>query len=853
MKQFDLSLGQWGPFNKEYLGVSHIADQDSGASFEVTLFPGLFRKRILVSHSVSDSGLKMWAANGALTHFVYRYELEWKDRVYCDADFAITDDKLCTITCHFVNHTELPQSVNMNLCASLQRPTIKDGAEFVKYQAFSRADHYIDAVEYSDIFCNSVLAVDGKYLGEMMMDGASGKGTVLGAQYFDKPEYWVKYMPHPTVTKGIGVRYQAKTPADIRMEVNGVTYSLHVEACQGFGYVVLPLEETKVSDVVLYPQGISVDALVLGENAVFEEIPHDFEPERTIEGNRMILQYPGIPHTYTLQWMEAPYNIRRFYCDDVGPLLEKTIHKHVNTVFTSGKSSENVYENIFSNPLYLEPGEEKELIFKVWVGEEIQAKPAAPLYAVTANSDGEKYLFSQNLMTTTTFLNVVYPIYTRRQFIRHNTPGRNWDSLYTWDSGFTGMGLAVMDYRRAFDCLYTYLTPVGDKHSPFIFHGSVVPTQMFLYKELIERYGEHREELASLYPMMRQYYQFFAQMDKGEKQMKSGLLKTWHIFYNSGGWDDYPPQHMLNHATQRGGEPADYHNTTPVITTAITVLIARIMKQAAQLFGYEEDIAGYDADIEKYSGLVQSLLWDDEAGYYSYMVHDEDGNPKEFLRYQDGSNYNQGMDGIYPYIAGISTDVQNRRMMDHVKNGMMTPIGVGVVDQRASYYTPYGYWNGSVWMPHQWILWKSLLDHGETELAWEIAQKALNLWARETDDTYSCFEHFMSANGRGAGFHQFSGLSTPVLMFFDAYYKPGSVTTGFMTMARNVRWNADKTEVSLDCRVLVQQVTVMIVMQEGREYHFTVNGQEAKIKKITAGGYEVTLAAGENHIHVQIR
>ena len=38
MKKFDLSLGKWGPYNKEYLGVCHVADAALGASFNVELF-----------------------------------------------------------------------------------------------------------------------------------------------------------------------------------------------------------------------------------------------------------------------------------------------------------------------------------------------------------------------------------------------------------------------------------------------------------------------------------------------------------------------------------------------------------------------------------------------------------------------------------------------------------------------------------------------------------------------------------------------------------------------------------------------------------------------------------------------
>jgi hypothetical protein len=57
---------------------------------------------------------------------------------------------------------------------------------------------------------------------------------------------------------------------------------------------------------------------------------------------------------------------------------------------------------------------------------------------------GESYRFSQERMAATVLTNVVYPVYTRRSFIRHYTPGKWWDCLYTWDSGFIGLGLLEM-------------------------------------------------------------------------------------------------------------------------------------------------------------------------------------------------------------------------------------------------------------------------------------------------------------------------------------------------------------------------------------------------------------------------
>ena len=86
--------------------------------------------------------------------------------------------------------------------------------------------------------------------------------------------------------------------------------------------------------------------------------------------------------------------------------------------------------------------------------------------------------------------NVVYPVYTRGQYIRHNTPGRWWDSLYTWDSGFIGMGLAQFSARRGFDCLNAYLTPPGDDEAAFIHHGSLVPARVLPVCRAAEQNGE---------------------------------------------------------------------------------------------------------------------------------------------------------------------------------------------------------------------------------------------------------------------------------------------------------------------------------------------------------------------------
>jgi hypothetical protein len=194
-----------------------------------------------------------------------------------------------------------------------------------------------------------------------------------------------------------------------------------------------------------------------------------------------------------------------------------------------------------------------------------------------------------------------------------------------------------------------------------------------------------------------------------------------------------------------------------------------------------------------------------------------------------GVNADMGMDGAFPYIAGITDEHRSARILDNIKNGMMTDIGVSVVDTRAPYYSNSGYWNGSVWMPHQWILWKALLDYGEYELANEIAEKALSLWEKDVSATYNCYEHFMIENGRGAGFHQFSGLSTPVLMWFESYYKPFSVSAGFRTIITEKK--TDGKNLSFSIQTDSAKASVIVCLKEDVDYTFECDADVIKINK----------------------
>ena len=860
-KDHDLTLGKWGPYNKQYFGACHIANEELGASFVLELFPAFYRRKIVSASTLIDGDVRMWGANVERTAFTYRYELEWKDKVYCDVTFNISEDKRVDVDCEFVNNAGTPESLNIFLAAGLEYPSKSFGAVNMGNKKISEAKIadgcvYIDSLDYSDIKCGIRLAQDGKYLGEEEADLATGKGTLLSASALTSAEHYVEYNACKVSADSLGIRYRAKNDVCMLLDIDGEKRSMQLAATEGYGYATLAFSERDVSliRISFLNKSADIDCLIVGKDATRAEFlpyKYSFEPtEKTVNGNSMTLKYRDSEYTYRIEWQNEPLMLRTLYTDDVGVMLHRSIHDHVNLERYDAKNPEGVYEIVRTNPIYLDAKSRKTISFSVFAlkdGEIAPERAEQIEYKSKPNRDGEVYAFSSDMMAYNVLLNVVYPIYTRHGYIRHSAPGRIWNCLYTWDSGMIGVGLSALDFKSAYENLKAYLTPVGDKHSPYIFHGSVVPTQLFLYQEVVNRYPEKKKELAELYPRVMQYYKFFSNLSEDPNQTKDGLLKTWHIFYNSGGWDDYPPQKYTRFRTAGSKEK---HNcmVTPVITTAIAVLIAKIMKGISGALGIFDNDVLFDRDIERYSKAIQDNLWDEEAGYYSYLEHDDDGNPIGFLRYEDGTNYNMGLDGAYPYIAGISNEHQSARLLENIKRGMMTEYGLGVVDTRAPYYTPYGYWNGSVWIPHQWILAKALLDRGEADFSVKIAKTALKVWRREVERTYLCFEHFMSSNGRGAGYHQFSGLSSPIINFYSELFVPGTVTVGFASTVKSAEWSADKTSLKLTLSSSSKDSKIIVCLKDECKYKFTVNGKDVRAKRVSDGAYIIPIGCGNAEI-----
>lgn len=886
----DLSLPAWGPYTKQYSGISHVPAKNNGVRFDLSVFPGYYRRRVDVPNVTFESGYHMWDARPDLSRYTIRHELEWKDRVYADISFAQAGPDASLIRAECCNDTDQPQNLVLHWMASLHLPSPSytnfevTGADISLPEGAAMAlacDH--QDLRFAVPRPRDGLAMDGLRRGEEPVKGfvkgygvGQGFGGKGGVGRFGQvipngkgDKVWYKLrLEKPLSAPCLVVRYlNAGDEAGLLTLPGGEELELPPCTQPSLARVELktPLD---AGEVMMELTGggkgePKLDCLVLCEAAEADQVKIEIRqpaprPEmELLEKERiLLLKYRDAEEYYGLVWQDCDWQLREIENDELDVFLRYTVQDHVNSVLRgNGKGH---FANLFIRPIPLQPGQHRcvygavcsaasrrqalercrQLANLDWAGrwQREDAETPAPLLP-----EGEKYQLGQRLMRTTLLTNVVYPVYTRGQYIRHNTPGRWWDCLYTWDSGMIGMGLATADLRRAYDCLNAYLTPEGDDEAAFIFHGSLVPTQFYLFGELLNRTGS-LELVKDCYPRLMQYYRFYTGQAGGSTtaNLGSGLLRPWDYFYNSGGWDDYPPQKGL-HAQRLEA------NCTPVVTTSHAIRCARLLAYTAGLLGKEEDKAQLLADAEGFTQALQEYAWDPQAGYFSYLLHDEQGKPQDFFRHESGENYNMGLDGASPLFAGACTPDQQQLLWQRLADPdrLWCPCGLSTVDQSAPYYSKEGYWNGAVWMPYQWFFFKAALDAGRGEFAWRIADTALELWRKETERSYHCFEHFMIQSGRGAGWHQFGGLSAPVTQWFASYYRPGTVTTGFDTYLRKAEFGPDNQSVRLELDVTRPGKTTLLLVLEGQGPWQAEASVPVEVNRRLSGCLELTLDAAE--------
>ena len=848
----DLSLPDWGPYGKRFFGISHLTDQVRGTRFDFTVMPGIYRRAVAFPDVLRPSGYLPWNVTPDLNAYSYRQQLDDAGLLVCEVTFVAVDAHTRLVASHFLNNSDLPVDCAAHLVASLVPNPVRQlepahGVEIIKPRLPSPRGLVYDAFfPYEERMDNTV---GGSAYRMPKGTRYRVQGTKTSPLTSNLPPLTLKPQGEeafPVPSQKLWLRAAPKG----RVTLSGDFGTITIEGDGNFHNYLITNDINNFNGFTA-DADLLVDCLAICETEPqFVSAPTETLPELTRGEQSMLLRYPGVATAYGARWSESETLVRRYAVDDFNHVLlyEDSVRQtHLSPEFFERGGSDCHIEAFFQ-PIRVEAHADRWLYALVADGTPEELPKCLDAFdfahAPELVREAETHFvtwpesplrFSQERMAAVLLSNVVYPTYFCGKNVRHHTPGRLWNSLYTWDSGFIGLGLLEIDTLRAVENLNAYLTTPGDPDNAFVHHGSPVPVQLYLLYELWNRTCD-RELLAYFYPRAKQMYDYLAGHDERStilKHSKEPAVCTWDYFYNSGGWDDYPPQHFV-HETHR-------LTAIPCVGTSHVIRCAKMLRTLAAILG--QDTTEYDSDIQKFAATLQTYAWDEASGYFGYVDHDSHGNPIGILRHSSGENFNRGLDGAMPLVAGVTTPAQETRLWAALQSPerCWSRAGLSTVDQSAPYYRTDGYWNGAVWMPYQWFFWKAALDAGRADFAWQIAERALALWEEEVQASHACYEQFSINSGRGSGWHHFGGLSAPVLSWHAAYYVPGTITHGFDVLRKNCRLTPHGLTADLEIGGRDGDTTTLIANLGGTSCTATYNEQPCPVTVRRPGVFEITL------------
>jgi len=813
-------LPLWGPYSKRYMGCSHIPKLESGFRFDFSVMPGLHRRKIEVPNIGWECGYFPLAASPDLRFHSHRHPVSGDGASYCDVEFYNLSESSTAFRCRLRNGASWTENFSLSLFAWLNFPQMRDYDTTPVRPAVPRLPEgslWLAAMRYASIsFAKpnhlECLSPDGRPHGQVREHGLSGgEGCSFGVNDGDRLDY---SFPFAGSLDGMRLLLRYKLPSGARGSLSLGSAVLELSGDGSFATASVPAasalsQDGRLSVSKLSGSKILLDGFALVPSASEASVRfdlHDWNPVPEIErvgANAMILKYADLDLHYGLAWDSAGFNFmsREYFCKDLDLVARRSLNDMLSLKIRG--EGEGHFANVLLSPVFLGPSSSLDLCGLLCCGSRDEVKsslesfdPASPSlrsemarlrdgsFKNICSKAGAKHQRSQDFMAALTLSQVVYPVNTAGTMIRHSPPGRWWDCLYTWDSGFIGLGLSALDIERAVWNLNAYMSQ-GEPYVAFLHHGTPLPVQHYLFMEIWSR-TRSMPLLRHFYPKLLKFYLFLAGRLPGSnsRNLKSQLIRTWDYFYNSGGWDDYPPQVHVHDKKLEA-------SVVPAVSSSHLIRVAKFLRMLA--IKLREPCGIFDEDVAVLSESLRRNSWDPESGYFSYVMHDASGQPCGPLRHSSGANYNMGMDGASPLVAGACDSEQEKALVANLmgKGRMWTDYGISTVDLRAPYYSHSGYWNGAVWMPHQWFFWKAMLDLGLGDEAFKIADTALNLWSEETARTNSAFEHFSVSGGRGSGWHHFSGLSCPVLNWFAAYFRPGEFTAGFDVFVEDLLFDSE--------------------------------------------------------------
>lgn len=380
------SLGAWGPYSKQYAGISHVGELSGGRRVDFAVMPGLYRRSYSVPNVLYESGYHPWRVDPQMRDITYRFDLEWKDRVYVDVTYHVLDSLRVLVGAACVNNTDLPQNILLHNvvwtsydddypraeAVNTAGTTVRYGCDYTSFEPAVRGHDY-------------ALVYDGWMRGEAR-DGRSLSGSVLrdfGRNSGDRVEY--RFTAAEACSEGsFALRCKLAEGRRARLKVSGIRGG-EIELTGTGDYALVRFDCTLEQGVnrltleSLTAEPVTVDALFFGDAAAVAAVtvrprPLVYKPALTEGDNSLLVKYDGLQNYYAVGWDYPMTEIKEFANSDLDVFMRRAVHRHPPRYFTGDRNG--YYTSVFMRPIVLAPKSDTTIYSLLATGSRQQAEAA---------------------------------------------------------------------------------------------------------------------------------------------------------------------------------------------------------------------------------------------------------------------------------------------------------------------------------------------------------------------------------------------------------------------------------------------------------------------------------------------
>ncbi len=406
---------------------------------------------------------------------------------------------------------------------------------------------------------------------------------------------------------------------------------------------------------------------------------------------------------------------------------------------------------------------------------------------------------------------------------RVGVPSRQWalpagrSAYRPVEGGFIGLGWTDLRPDWAAAQMNAWFLTTSDSELRLKNPRTVAPINLFAVWELYQQTLDRRL-LEQFFPYARRRYQ---EMLTAGRAGSNNWLFAWKTgMPEIDGSDKGTLAAGLKGANSRSYSP-DY--------SAFVIRSARILQRMATVLEHSpNELVGYSRDAEEATQAMNTALWDmSHETYVSRPVAPADAAPIA----------SDELTSLLPLAAGSDTlslaqrTALLRRLTDPAL--FWSSAGLRSMAKTSVNYMPHDPGNGAVAFGTNWLLWKALLDLGETETAHKLADNLLRAYHAAQVSTDACPEALDGDTGLACGATDVSGDACTLLNLHAAYHQAGSVTAGWNVLLLDRHFDRSADTLHLVCRPVEKNGNAALLCVMGRPNgRYSVQG--ASVNEVTA-------------------